>query len=250
MILPAALQSLVPHAHYVVLRPYTPIAVMLIPNLGLRLSFRDRQQTLEAVTVTNPIFKAIILPHRRGLIVTASAGLHQRFCGDIFLTGSGFAVTILACTAESAKRYTSDIIFVSPVRHRPAVAHKAPPVSVWSPLVAQWAYRHAKTKAIKKKEKIAGRGTAQLWVSRFVIVPPRMILGFKIRSSQGLPITVTAADLFQGEHDADPLMSHYVCGDDRHKGVYCALLVVAHDRHVTRWRLMVTTNLGIGEVSW
>lgn len=247
---PAVLRPLVPHARTVLLKPYTPLGALVVPDLGLRLLFPRRDAGSLGFAVTNPLFKAVRLGPS-GLLLTVARGSHSRYCGNVFINDARFAVSLLICTTMTGRHYTSDILFRSPVPPKaPVVAPARPPL--WRPLVALFAFGHNRHLTIEKRAVLKkGPWRIVVSVSRFLVDQRTAVLGFSLRNRHGKAPFVSQAALYQGRTHWRVIASHLACrAVVARPQVRCALVIARPVGAISRWHLVVVTSAGTARVSW
>lgn len=251
--LPANITPLVPRAQYVVLRPYTSIGALVVPNLGLRLIFPQSYASLLTFAVTNPIFKATRLGPT-SLLLTVAHGLSHRYCGDVFIGAGRLSASVLVCTSDQAHGYVSDIIFIRP---RPKSLTKpsgpqAPRPPVWRRILAYVAFGHNHHEDIKKRQVLSRAGiTHTVFVSRFLFTRHHAVLGFAVTAPKEGRIPVSDAVLYRGQKTWRRVPGTVVCSAvGRRHEVRCALVIVRPRSAVSRWHLVLMLGSGAMRLSW
>lgn len=250
--LPATLAPFVPHARPVLLRHYTSLSAVVVPNLGLRLLFPKSVSADFAFALTNPLFVATRLgPH--GLLLTVARGSHRRYCGNVFMSLGSYSVSLLLCTSNDAVHYASDIVFAAPPAKRgPRLTPSKGRPPLWRRMVADIAYGQNHTADIRKRVRLVrGSQSRVLYVRRFVFTAHHAVLGFVLARPQTKAPQVRAASLFVGRAKWWPVLSHMACraNKNRHK-TRCALVLRRPQALVRRWHLVVLTSLGAARISW
>ncbi len=251
--LPANIAPLVPRARYVVLRPYTSIGVLVVPNLGLRLMFPQSYGARLTFAVTNPLFKATRLGPT-SLLLTVARGLSHRYCGDVFVGAGRSSASILVCTSGRAQDYVSDIIFVrpplKPLARLSAIRPPRPPV--WRKVLANVAFGHNPHEDIKKRQVLTrGDLSSTVSVSRFLFANRHAVLGFAVTASRKSALLVSDAALYRGRKTWRRIPGAVVCTVVR--GVHetrCALVIARPKSAVSRWHLVVMLGSGATRLSW
>lgn len=248
--LPALIAPLVPRARYVVLRPYTSIGALVVPNLGLRLIFPQSYGARLTFAVTNPVFKATRLGPT-SLLLTVAHGLSHRYCGDVFVSAGRLSASVLVCTSGKAQDYVSDIIFVRPPL-KPLATPPRPRPPVWRRVLADVAFGHNSRKEIKKRQ-VFTRGdlSRTVSVSRFLFTPRRAVLGFAITAPRKGGILVGDAALYRGRKTWRRIPGTAVCAAvaGGHE-TRCALVIARPRSPVSRWHLVVMLASGAVRLSW
>ncbi len=248
--LPAPLRPFAPHARTVVLRPYRALAATIVPDLGLRLIFPAGAPPAR-FALTNPLFQAARLG-RRAILITVARGVHKRYCGNAFMDWRAFYVSLLVCTTQSGRHYTSDILFT-----RPRLSKTAPPprpahASAWARAWAYAAFGPLARIAIRKRV-VATRGarTIALRVRRLLLVPGEQVLGFALSGVKGPLGLIHGAALFRGRHKWRRIPGVLACHTSTpNQRTACALALVPPAHHVRRWHLVVLTAIGPVRLSW
>jgi hypothetical protein len=233
------------------LRRYTPLGAVVVPDLGLRLVFPKAYGRALGFAVTNPLFKAVRLGPS-ALLLTVARGSHSRYCGNVFINARRYAVSLLVCTSLTGRHYTSDILFKSPVRLKPLPPLMVPP-PLWRPVVGPLAFGHNAQVVIEKQRSINhGPATVVLFVRRFLLLGRQAILGFGVRGAKHRVPHVAHAALYQGRKAWRRVPAHWTCAVRSPSGqVACGLTVAAGAlAGVSRWHLIVVTSTGTLKVSW
>ncbi len=251
--LPANIAPLVPRARYVVLRPYTSVGALVVPNLGLRLMFPQSYGARLTFAVTNPLFKATRLGPT-SLLLTVAHGLAHRYCGDVFVGAGRLSASVLVCTSGKARGYVSDIIFirppVKPLARSSAIRPLPPPI--WRTMLAGVAFGHTSHEDIKKRRVVVhGDLSSTVSVSRFLFANRHAVLGFAVTASRKSPVLVGDAVLYRGRKTWRRVPGTVVC--TAVLGVHetrCALVIARPKAAVSRWHLVVMLGSGATRISW
>ncbi|HUW97650.1 MAG TPA: hypothetical protein VMV40_02250 [Acidiferrobacter sp.] len=252
MALPASLARLAPRARHVLLRPYTALGAVLIPNLGLRLIFPRADAGALTFALTNPFFKATRVG-AAGILITVPGAPHGRYCSNLFIGLRWRAISLLVCTTTATGHYASDIVFVAPPPAAPepsAPIAKAPPA--WAQALADIAFGGNPEEDIKIRVRLPRAGQSDsVYVSRFVLTPTHAVLGFAISGPKGDAISVSRALLYRGRSDWRRVGGVLACdSNDAAHETRCALVVARPDVAVSRWHLVIVTSFGTTRVSW
>ncbi len=248
--LPSLLRPLAPRARVVILRPYRALSATIVPNLGLRLVFPHGAQAAR-FAITNPVFSAARLG-RRAILITVAHGLARRYCGNAYMDWQGFYVSLLVCTSARGRRYTSDILFRRPKTLKPPMVSRPTPPSPWAMAMAYAAFGPVPRVTIRKRVVLRqGARVAVLRVRRMWLLPRRVILGFALSQTSGLPDAVDSAVLYRGRRRWRQVPAALSCVTSAAaSGRACALALVRPQGPVRRWHLVVMTTLGPARLSW
>lgn len=247
MIAQLPITAVAPRARYVALRPYTPIRAVMIPNLGLRLVFPPALSAALVLAVTNPLFRATVLPRAGGVVLTARGGFRHRYCGNVFAALSRFRVSLLVCTGDRARPYASDLIFVAPA------APPAPPVarrvSPWVALATRLLCARPRRRLIRKRAtRRMGAETVTLAVRSQIAIGARDLLAVRVRTTPR-PLPVLGLAVYTG-HPWHARRVRFHC--DARSGLSADCMVVGDRPHrpVHRWHMVLVTADGDVRVSW
>ena len=247
MIAQVPIRVLAPRARYVTLRPYTALHATMIPNLGLRLVFPAALARAVVLAVTNPLFRATMLPRAGGIVLVTRGGFHHRYCTNVFVSLVRFHVSILVCTANVSAHYVSDLLFVAP---KPAIRRmRRRPTRLWAPLLARLLCasprRHpirkrvvlhvaAETIALEVRERL-GVGTHALFVARIRAQPRAVrVLGLALYANRPWRIRST----------------NFQCSARQGRDVGCVVVAARVAMPVTRWHMVLVTEDGSVSISW